>query len=130
MGERQAARQALWESSAARNFEAGDFSTAVDLECGHNLDVTARILLTGESNFCAACNFKELGVAKRAQSTTSTRCASRRALRGIGRTDSRGLQKLDAVQPKLFRTARQDDYRISDCTGSSFKSLAVRMWPC
>jgi hypothetical protein len=36
----------------------------VDLERVHNLDVTARILLNGESNFRPTCDFKELGVAK------------------------------------------------------------------
>ena len=32
--------------------------------------------------------------------------------------------KLNDVQPKLFRAARQDDHRVCDYRGSLFKSLA------
>jgi len=38
----------------------------------HNLDVTARMLLYGESRFLSVCDFKRLGVAKRSPTTTFT----------------------------------------------------------
>jgi hypothetical protein len=44
---------------------------AVGLECEHNLNVMARMLLNGENAFFAASDFKDLRVAKRARSTTS-----------------------------------------------------------
>ena len=37
---------------------------AVGLERVHNFDVMARSLLNGEIDFCRACDFKELDVAK------------------------------------------------------------------
>jgi hypothetical protein len=57
---------------AVRDLTVGRFSTGADLEWGHNLEVTARMLLYGENNFFAACDFKQLRVAERAHSTTST----------------------------------------------------------
>jgi hypothetical protein len=38
----------------------------------HNLDVTARMLLYGESRFLFVCDVKRLGVAKRSPATTFT----------------------------------------------------------
>src|SRR5882724_4613086 len=63
-------RMRYGELRAARNFEAGRLSTAVRAECEHNLDDTAQVLLNGESNFFGSFDFKELGVAERAHSTT------------------------------------------------------------
>jgi hypothetical protein len=47
-------------------------STIARLERAHNLDVTARMLLYGESRFLSTCDFKRLRVAKRTRATTST----------------------------------------------------------
>ncbi len=38
---------------------------AISFESAHNLDGTARILLNGESNFLAVCDFKGLHVGKK-----------------------------------------------------------------
>jgi hypothetical protein len=71
MGELRRYRVLYGDLSAAFSCEAA-FSMVTGLESVHNLDVTARILLNGGNNFFAACDFKELRVAKRAHSTTST----------------------------------------------------------
>ena len=75
--------------SVARNFDflAGGFSKNVGLECVHNFGVMARVLLTGESRFLSPCDFKELGVIKRARFTTLTLAASQHSLNSITRTD-------------------------------------------
>ena len=63
------------ELSSARNFgfEAGRFSPAASLECVYNFGVMARGLLNGDLRFRPTRDFKDLGVAKRPHSTTSTR---------------------------------------------------------
>src|ERR1035441_2165849 len=63
------------ELSSARNFgfEAGRFSPAASLECVYNFGVMARGLLNGDLRFRLTRDFKDLGVAKRPHSTTSTR---------------------------------------------------------
>src|SRR5215216_3668390 len=104
--------------SATRRFEARRFTTAVSLESVHNLDGTARILLNGESNFLAVCDFKQLHVAKRAHWTTSS-YDRHDPLSHIGHTDA---SRPRLCLSKLFRTARQDDRRVSDCKRSSFES--------
>ena len=48
----------------------GALAAAFGDERAHNFNDLARVLLNGESNFCSSCNFKELGVAKIAHSTT------------------------------------------------------------
>jgi hypothetical protein len=65
-----AARSTYGDLRAARNLNGRRFSTAVGLEHEHNLDVAARILLNGDLRFRAACDFKELGVAKMSRATT------------------------------------------------------------
>jgi hypothetical protein len=47
-------------------------ATIARLGHAHNLDVTARMLLYGESRFLSVCDFKRLGVAKRSPTTTFT----------------------------------------------------------
>jgi hypothetical protein len=49
-----------------------EFATAIRLDRGHNLNVTARILLNGDFTFCPISDFNELSLGKRADSTTST----------------------------------------------------------
>ena len=82
-------RQSYGDLSAARDLRAKGFSAAVGLECVHNLDVTARILLNGESNFCPPCDFKGLGVAKMSPSTT---CGLGALQRSSGRTRQSNLR--------------------------------------
>jgi hypothetical protein len=53
------------------------------LECAHNSDVTARILLNGDLMFCASRDFKRSGVAKIARSTTDARRLPRQILKRI-----------------------------------------------
>jgi hypothetical protein len=47
-----------------RELKAGRLATAVRLECEHNLNVLARILLNGEFTFCPIRDFNELAVAE------------------------------------------------------------------
>ena len=58
--------------SVAPAFAVRSSSTAVGLECLHNLDVMAWMLLNGDLSFRPTCDFKELGVAKISLATTST----------------------------------------------------------
>ena len=51
---------------------------AVGLERVHNLDVMAQMLLNGEIDFCRACDFKELGMAKISHAIPCKLCASQR----------------------------------------------------
>jgi hypothetical protein len=44
---------------------------AVGLDCGHNFNVTAWILLNGDFDSRPTCKFNELGVAKISRATTS-----------------------------------------------------------
>ena len=48
----------------------GALAAAFGHQRSHNFNDLARVLLNGESNFYSSCNFKELGVAKMAHSTT------------------------------------------------------------
>jgi hypothetical protein len=48
----------------------GALAEAFGHQRSHNFNDLARVLLNGESNFRSSCNFKELGVAKIAHSTT------------------------------------------------------------
>ena len=74
----ETARRLVWmvvqgaygDLSAARNFRVERFFNAVGIEHVHNLDVTARRLLYGESMFLKTSDFKGLSVAKRALLTT------------------------------------------------------------
>src|SRR5260370_31428948 len=50
--------------AAGRDRKAGRFAEAVRLDRGHNLDVTARILLNGDFTFCPINNFNALRMAK------------------------------------------------------------------
>jgi hypothetical protein len=47
-----------------RELKAGRFATAIRLDCGHNLNVTARMLLNGDFTFCPTHDFNELILAK------------------------------------------------------------------
>ena len=66
---------------------AGLFSNDVGLEWVYNFGVMARVLLNGESRCLSSCDFKELGVIKRARFTTLTLAASQHSLNSITRTD-------------------------------------------
>src|SRR5271166_3239059 len=68
---RRLCRGRYGDLAAGRELKAGRFATAMQLDREHNLYVTARILLNGDFTFCLICDFNELGVAERAQSTTS-----------------------------------------------------------
>jgi hypothetical protein len=106
--------------SARQRFETRRFSTGVSLESVHNLDGTARILLKGESNFRAACDFKGLHVAKRAHSATSALSASRRPFSHIERTRAlRDFKNLDSVQRNCFELPVKMITASPDCKGSS-----------
>ena len=59
-------------ASDSKKFQSQWSWTVARLECAHNLDVTARMLLYGESRFLSTCDFKRLGVVKRSRATTST----------------------------------------------------------
>src|SRR3981081_2032620 len=84
----------------------------------------AQGLLTGESRFLSPCDFKELGVAKQARSTTSARSTVRQPWSIIARTNFlKAATNLNFVQPKLFQASRQDDRRFSDCTVSVIQLL-------
>ena len=50
--------------ATGRELKAGRFATAIRLDRGHNLNVTARMLLNGDFTFCPICDFNELSVAK------------------------------------------------------------------
>jgi hypothetical protein len=50
--------------TTGRELKAGQLATAVRLECEHNLDVLARILLNGEFTFCPIRDFNQLAVAE------------------------------------------------------------------
>jgi len=104
--------------SVARNFDFGarGFSKNLGLEYVHNFGVMAQVLLTGENRFLSPCDFKELRVIKRARFTTSTLAASQHSLNSITRTDRWESRKnLALCKLKLFRSAGQDNHRISDC---------------
>jgi len=60
------------ELNGTREFETSRVwaAAAVGLECTHNFDVTARMLLNGDLNFRPLWDFKELRVAKTARSAT------------------------------------------------------------
>ena len=49
--------------------------TGVVPECGYNFSDVARTLRMGENTFRRPCNFKELGVVKRARITAFALCA-------------------------------------------------------
>src|SRR6266481_2482010 len=49
---------------ARRDWKAGRFATAVRLDRGYNLNVTARILLNGDFTFCPIHDFNGLRMAK------------------------------------------------------------------
>jgi hypothetical protein len=50
--------------ATGREVKAGRLATAIRLDRGHNLNVTARMLLNGDFTFCPICDFNELSVAK------------------------------------------------------------------
>ena len=58
--------------AAAMVSDGKKFQSQARLERAHNLDVTARMLLYGESRFLSTCDFKRLRVVKRSRATTST----------------------------------------------------------
>src|SRR5260370_28277939 len=89
----------------------------------------AQGLLAGENRFLSPCDFKELRVIKRARFTTSTLAASQRSLNGIARTDRRESRKnLALCKLKLFRSAGQDNHRISDCADFIIRILRRCGW--
>ena len=61
---RQRCRGRYGDLTTARELKAGRLATAVWLECEHNLNVLARILLSGEFTFCPSRDFNELAVAE------------------------------------------------------------------
>src|ERR1700730_104833 len=44
-----------------------EFATAIRLDRGHNLNVTARILLNGDFTFCPISDFNELSLGKKSR---------------------------------------------------------------
>src|SRR5258708_22634833 len=73
--------------SAGRDLSAAQFFGCIGLEGMHNFGVMAQVLLIGESRFLSPCDFKELGVAKRSRSTTSSRSALRQPWSIMARTN-------------------------------------------
>ena len=63
MGRRRS-RGRYGDLATGRELKAGRFATAIRLDRGHNLNVTARMLLNGDFTFCPICDFNELSVAK------------------------------------------------------------------
>jgi len=61
---RRRCRGRYGDLATGRELKARRFATAIRLDRGHNLDVTARMLLNGDFTFCPICDFNELSVAK------------------------------------------------------------------
>src|SRR5262249_14688674 len=58
-------------ASDSKKFQGQWSWTVARLECAHNLDVTARMLLYGESRFLSGCDYKRLRAVRRSPATTS-----------------------------------------------------------
>ena len=93
-----------------------EFSKNLGFEYVYNFGVMARVLLTGESRFLSSCDFKELRVIKRPRFATLTLASLTIFLKQHSANRSlRQLRKnLDSCKLKLFRSAGQDNHRISD----------------
>src|SRR5216684_498130 len=77
----------------------GDLAAVVP-DCEYNFCDMARTLRMGENAFRRSCNFRELGVVKKAHITTLALCAGWQPLSRIGRTFPR-----DGVQRNCFELA-------------------------
>ena len=72
-------------------------------ECEYNFCDMARTLRMGENAFPSSCNFRELGVVKKAHITTCALCASWQPLYRIGRTTR--IDVLRSATQQLMDTA-------------------------
>jgi hypothetical protein len=88
------------------------------LKCAHNSDVTARTLLNGDLMFCASWNFKSLGVAKIAHSTTGARRPPRQILKRISQIRLEDGRRLDLTEPKSLSTQRSRGSLLLRCASS------------
>ena len=102
-----AARSIYEDLRAARNLNGRRFSTAAGLEYEHNFDGTARILLNGDFSFRAACDFKELGVAKISHATNLKLCAPQRRGRSEYRLQFRAGVLLATIPTSPICTVSQ-----------------------
>jgi hypothetical protein len=83
-------------ASESKKFQSQWSSTVARLECAHNLDVTARMLLYGESRFLSGCGLRAV---RRSPATTSAFRARQQPSSCRRQVSATGLRKV-AMPPR------------------------------
>ena len=108
--------------------KAERFATVIRLDRGHNLNVTARILLNGDFTFCPIHDFNDLRMTRQRHSTTSARSASRQASHAsIERTDYRDFYSPGLLSRNCFDFLVKMIVALSHENASAYLNLSLMM---